>query len=77
MDIDVGLTVNSLILVLQYVVAYRAAKVVAAERRIGFTHSHNDQGKQLIPSGRECELYNHLTKFVLLSVNWDTFEKSK
>ncbi|KAG7355709.1 phytanoyl-CoA dioxygenase [Nitzschia inconspicua] len=26
-----------------YVVAYRAAAVVAAERRIGFTHSHNDE----------------------------------
>ena len=25
-----------------YVVAYRAGEIVAAERRIGFTHSHND-----------------------------------
>lgn len=25
-----------------YVLAYRAGDVVAAERRIGFTHSHND-----------------------------------
>lgn len=25
-----------------YVIAYRAAKIVEAERRIGFTHSHND-----------------------------------
>jgi phytanoyl-CoA hydroxylase len=25
-----------------YVLAYRAAQIVAAERRIGFTHSHND-----------------------------------
>jgi len=26
-----------------YVIAYRAKKVVDAERRIGFTHSHNDK----------------------------------
>jgi phytanoyl-CoA hydroxylase len=26
-----------------YVVAYRAAKIVQAERSIGFTHSHNDK----------------------------------
>jgi phytanoyl-CoA hydroxylase len=25
-----------------YVLAYRAAQIVAAERKIGFTHSHND-----------------------------------
>jgi ectoine hydroxylase-related dioxygenase (phytanoyl-CoA dioxygenase family) len=28
-----------------YVVAYRAAEIVKAERAIGFTHSHNDRGK--------------------------------
>ena len=26
-----------------YVVAYRGDEIVQAERRIGFTHSHNDQ----------------------------------
>lgn len=26
-----------------YVLAYRAKEIVEAERRIGFTHSHNDQ----------------------------------
>ena len=26
-----------------YVIAYRPGAVVAAERRIGFTHSHNDE----------------------------------
>ena len=26
-----------------YVLAYRAVKIVEAERRIGFTHSHNDK----------------------------------
>jgi len=27
-----------------YVLAYRAGSIVQAERRIGFTHSHNDEG---------------------------------
>jgi len=36
-----------------YVVAFRAAETVAAERRLGFTHSHNDEREVLERVGHE------------------------
>jgi ectoine hydroxylase-related dioxygenase (phytanoyl-CoA dioxygenase family) len=36
-----------------YIVAFRAAETVAEERRLGFTHSHNDQPDVLDNVGLE------------------------
>ncbi len=38
-----------------YVLAFRAAETVATERRLGFTHSHNDAGEVLDAVGVEGE----------------------
>jgi len=38
-----------------YIVAFRAAQTVAEERRLGFTHSHNDQREVLAQVGLEGE----------------------
>ena len=36
-----------------YVVAFRAQETIAAERALGFTHSHNDEVRVLRGVGRE------------------------
>ncbi len=43
-----------------YVVAYRAAQIVQAERRIGFTHSHNDNVNwDTFQDGESHRIENH------------------
>jgi len=36
-----------------YVVAFRSRDTIAAERALGFTHSHNDEANVLREVGRE------------------------
>lgn len=69
----------SSIFYLKYVVAYRAGQVVAAERRIGFTHSHNDEGALSFRHWTLSEDRPELTSLPLslrsTKVNWDTFDE--